>query len=119
MTTETKTEGETAAPGPARRRPIQQALKFTREHPDAALLAAAGAGALLGGELAIGALVGAGAALLLANKPGRELREGLRTGARRTLEATRAWVGRLQERRRKAVAPLEAPPPPAAGGGTV
>jgi small-conductance mechanosensitive channel len=61
-------------------------IDFARRRPILSLGILAGAGALGGIELAAGALLGLGAAALVATPAGRGLREGLEARARRFFE---------------------------------
>jgi hypothetical protein len=58
-------------------------LGFVRRHPWGSLAGGVAAGLLVGGEFAVGALVGVGAAVLVGRKSGEPLSESLARGARR------------------------------------
>ena len=71
--------------------------RFAKEHPGTALMAAAGASALLGGEFAVGALLGVGAALLFTKKTGADLRSELRSRIGSSKLRERLNAGKLRE----------------------
>jgi hypothetical protein len=67
--------------------------QFAKEHPGTALIAVAGASALLGGELGVGALLGVGATLLVTRKRDGDLRGQVRQLLGATRGQLRAWLG--------------------------
>lgn len=86
--------------------------RFAKEHPGVALMAAAGASALLASEFAIGAALGVGAALLVTKKSGAEMRRSLRE----LFGSTKGWPRQLSAKLQAAREPqpsdhATAPPP--------
>ena len=67
--------------------------RYAKEHPGTALIVAAGASALLGGELGVGALLGVGATLLVTKKRDGDLRGRLRELLGSTRGQLREWLG--------------------------
>jgi hypothetical protein len=63
--------------------------RLVREHPAVSLVVATGVAALAGLEVAAGALLGIGAALLLAPRSGAEARADLARRAREVMSALR------------------------------
>jgi hypothetical protein len=87
----------------------QRLRKLAKDHPGTTLMAAAGASALLAGEFALGAMLGAGAALLMAKKTGPETRRELEARGRQLLASAKELPRRLTAHQQ----PEMPPPPPA------
>jgi hypothetical protein len=85
----TNDTNDVAAPA---RQPLRRVRAFAKEHPVAMLAGAAAVGAVVGAEWAAGALVGLGAAALLNNETGRDLRERLRRRGQELIARGRAMA---------------------------